>query len=272
MDIIVVQPVDFYNNKRQDFVTNSRIKEKIDSIQIYSKYVNNKQSSFHKTQKSYKKISTTPKCYKKELISLLNKLNTSNYNSIALQIKTITNVNNVIYIVETILKNIPHDKSYVKCSVNIILELKNEKCYTELIDDIIDDYFNTSVDNINNIVDDLTILFNSEDYNDFCLFNKKKNNLIKTSTVIGIFLKNNIVSIFDSEKYVDVLIFTLLENLDGKYIEVVIDMLFVFIQEHNNSANLLKIRNLFSKSIKSKLSIKCQFKLENIISTIKNEE
>lgn len=272
MDIIVINPVEFYNNKRQDFTINLRLKEKFDSIQIYNKYVNNKQSSYHKNAKFCKRNNIIVKCYKKELISLLNKLNISNYNSIITQIKSITTIDNVAYIVNTILTNIPNDKSYIKCYIDVIIDLKNDNNYTEIINDLIEEYFNTSIENINNVVDDLTILFNSVDYNDFCMFNKKKNNLINTTIVIAMFLKTNITCIFDSEEYIDILIFNLLENLDGKYIEVIIDMLRVFTNEYNNYTNLIKIRNLLSKSIKSKLSIKCQYKLENIVSNIKNEK
>lgn len=266
MDIIVIQPDEFYNNKYFDIELYACNKAKFESIKIYS----NVYSLSTKNQKLRQKKANNPlinsaSCYKKELNSLLNKINQSNLKSITKKVVQLTNVNNIEYIVKTILSTMPSDLNYIVCFTSLITILVENEEFKNCIIESIDNYVHSTIDNLNNDIDDITILFINTDYESFCLFNKKKKMMINYVRIICTLIKNNLIQSFTSTDLLDAILFVFYENYENdKHIEVLLDMLEILIMNNNSDKIIQKVKNI----LRLKLSVKCIYKVENLLKRI----
>lgn len=172
----------------------------------------------------------------REITSSMNKLNASNYESILKNILKIVDIDNVDMICKIILeKSIMHSiymSSFITLCTNI------HYMHPDNVMTVIDNYVNDFISNCKISLDHM-IKLDKENYDDFCLFVKKKNNILNQTKLLCALIKQ----------------FNLFENCyDGLW-----DMIMIFIDTDLETV-VLEIITTFTQH--------CGIKSESFISKL----
>lgn len=264
MDCIIVPIEEFYKYKTNN--VNLKIKEKIQSLPKYE--------SSHKTFTKNYVSKTIPKhldnfrkvnkCYKRELNSLLNKINEDNYSTIAPKIMMLITTENVEYIIKALLENAYNNYNYMDQIISVLFEIKDTTIYAGDVSFYTMDFYNNFTESFTNILEDIHYLFTSTVYDDFCKLNKKKKCFINYSLSIVKLISKDILEI-TYDCYFEGLFYKLCEHIDNSvFNEVIMEMIIQLIEYTKSNFYLNKIKVFYTNKISQKFNQKTKFRVKDL--------
>jgi hypothetical protein len=263
MDCITVSLQEFYNQHSTN--VNQKV---IDKIHSTPKHENTKFTTKSFTPKLVPKhlgeFRNINKCYKRELTGLLNKINENNFDKIVVKLFELITNENTEYVIKIVLNKSYTEHIYMHQMIRVLSYIKSTT-YSGDVVFYISDFYNTFVDKIVNMLDDIEYLNSSTAYDDFCKCNKQKRNLINYGKCIIHLIKNEMLDIHFTEYY-DLIFYKLCEHIENNvYTEILIEMTMQFFEIYNHQTSLDKFKKFHSsKSVSQRLSQKSIFRLKDI--------
>lgn len=163
------------------------------NTRTYSRYGNKSNSSTVAAyNRRYRSISYIDRI-RREVLSLLNKVSTSNQKVIVDKVIKLVDINNVKDIVKMIVEKCVTQHTYISMFMTLLGKIKLDHNASHVIDDIIDttisDYFNSFDERISFLGGTQA---NIEDYNKLCDYLKCKENLLLSNRAFITLIKHNL--------------------------------------------------------------------------------
>lgn len=287
IDIISLSKDEFLRLKKS--YTDEKIKSVLQNIvdthecfkQNY-KYVpmndENYQQKLYNYQKKTKKLFNI-ETNEKQVYALFNKLSASNYTKIKAKITTTLNNSKIDYMlfINKLLKYTEYSQLYTNLICDIICDIKDknsafyEALTTSVFDTYITEYMNkyTSSKNIEFLSD-----FDYDDYDQFCLYNKKVNsgfNMLHTIITLSNVINYDVETIFKNVYTLHVDNLKTLFDTEYAYKHIVIYEFFTHIEyllKNKNAMtyinNIEDFKTISSHVLKNINNNKLKFKIQDI--------
>lgn len=269
-DIIVVMIDEFISKKESYYDLSNSIKTKIDDILTKHDCFKDeflppqiKQSNHHKNKHqlpaktfSKKRFVSQQDRLNREVVSLLNKLNKSNFNTISQRIYRCCDLNTFNEILDTIVKKCAVEETYIDVYINLI-----EGLYSSFdLDMILCKYIKDFVYNLSSTIEHLDNTSHIE-YDDFCTYVLNRKKLFAMNVLFIKLIQKKLISCYDSESYIQDIISNvnvdLCKSLDH-YLDAYIGLLKVLIVsfgKHQDIVDTVSYFLPFCKTQKTKFII-----------------
>lgn len=264
MDCIIVSFEDFYKHKTDN--ANPKIKEAIESLPKFEspqRHYNIKMpKSIPKHLDNFRNVN---KCYKRELNSFMNKINNDNYVIIAPKIISLLTNDNTNYIINFLLEKSHTEHNYMNQVIAVLKEIKETTKYSGDISFYVYDFYINFTENLINMLEDVKFLYTSNMYDDFCVMNKRKRNLINYGLCIVKLIDNAILEA-TYEEYFEMLFRFLCEYIDDTiYNEILLEMIIQFIEYKQYRIYMEKIKVFYTSKISQKFNLKSRFRVKDLL-------
>lgn len=265
MDCITISSQEFYKFKCDDI--NKKVKEKMECVPKYEpKEVHNVRVFAPKhIPKHLNEFKNVNKCYKRELNSLINKINDSNMDNMVDKIMKLITKDNSEYIIKTLIEKSYNEANYMKNIIHVLQRIKDSE-YQGDVYFYLSEFFNLFMDDFVNKLEDIEFLSASTAYDDFCTLNKKKKALINYGLCIFKMIDGELIE-YTKKDYFEFLFYKLCEYIDSiVYNEIIVEMLIQFIElENNNNYYKNTFCSFYTKKISQKFNQKTNFRIKDIL-------